>query len=164
MKKVVNIHNDHHVVRFCKKKLLIRNEDTITGVYPELFHLRPPSKEFSQETTLSALYYEFFDGSPQMKMKACCDAISVSLTPKPKDGLVRLNVGLVKEQGSKRCRPLRVTHEEEDSSPAYSVIRGIPIAPDDELNLLLATVAVIETVAVGTILQNSGDEKSISKT
>jgi len=159
MKKVVSIEGGHHIVRFCKKKLLIRSADEIIGVYPELFHLRPPSNEHPQETTLSAVYYEFFSGSPQTKMKNCCEAISVSLTPKPKDGLVRLNVGLIREQGTKRSRPLRVTHEEEDDSPAYSVIRGIPIVPDDELNLLLATVAVIETVSVGSVLHDPGIEK-----
>jgi hypothetical protein len=160
MKRVINIDGDHHIVRFCKKRLLIRSADVIIGVYPELFHLRPPSMEHPQETTLSAVYYEFFNGSPQTKMKNCCKAISVSLTPKPKDGLARLNVGLIKEQGTKRSRPLRVTHEQEDDSPAYSVIRGIPIVPDDELNFLLATVAVIETVLVGSVLQ---DEPGIEK-
>jgi hypothetical protein len=154
--KVANIGNDHHIVRHCKNKLLIRKDGEAVGVFPELFHLRPPTNEFPQETTLSAVYFEFFDGDH--KMKSCHSSIAVALTPKPKDALVRLNVGLIKDQGEKRSRQLRVTHEpDEPASPAYSVVRGIPVIPDDELNGLLATLAIIEIVEVRTLLQLSAD-------
>jgi hypothetical protein len=152
--KVANIDSDHHVVRHCKNKLLIRRDGEAVGVFPELFHLRSPRADFPQETTLSAVYFEFFDGDKQSRMRSCHSSISVGLTPKPKDGLVRLNVGLVKDQGEKRSRQLRVTHEpDEPISPAYSVIRGIPITPDDELNLLLATLAIVEIVEVRLLVQ-----------
>jgi hypothetical protein len=121
--KVVSIDINHHIVRFCKKRLLIRDGDRIIGVHPELFHLRPPSETEPQETTLSAVYYEFFNGTPVERMKKCHESICVSLTSKPKDGLARLNVGLIKEQGLKRSRSLRVTHEGEESNPAYSFKR-----------------------------------------
>jgi hypothetical protein len=41
MLKVVNIDNNHHIVRHCKKKLLIRKDDEIIGVYPEFLHYFP---------------------------------------------------------------------------------------------------------------------------
>jgi hypothetical protein len=156
--KVSNINNNHHIVRHCKNKLLIRKDGEAVGVFPELFHLRPPANDFPQETTLSAVYFEFFDGDHNLKMKSCHSSIAIGLAPKPKDALVRLNVGLIKDQGEKRSRQLRVTHEpDEPASPAYSVVRGIPVIPDDELNGLLATLAIIEIVEVRNLAQLGTD-------
>ena len=145
----INIDDAHHVVRHCKNRLLIRKNNVIVGVFPELFHLRPASDTRPQEKYLSSVYYEFFDGEPIARMKACCKAIP--FTPKPKDGLVRLNVGRVKEQGKKVKKPLRVTHEGKAHSPAYAAIRGVPEKPHDELSSLIATLAVIETLEVSAL-------------
>jgi hypothetical protein len=146
---VTTIADAHHVIRHCKSRLLIKQDNKIVGVFPELFHLRPASDTRQQETYLSSVYYEFFEGDPVARMRSCCDAIP--LKPKPKDGLVRLNVGRVKEQGQKVRKQLRVTHEGKAGSPAYAAIRGIPERPDDELSSLLATLAIIETIEVSLI-------------
>jgi len=123
------------------------------GVFPEAFHLRPASATRPAETYLSSVYYEYFDGTPEEQMKACCAAIP--LTPKPKDSLLRLNAGRIREQGQKVKKPLRVTHEGKPESPAYAAIRGIPLKPDDELSSLLATLAIIETTEVSAVLAGS---------
>src|SRR5712692_7596048 len=94
------IHDKHHVVRHCRKRLLIRDGAKIVSVYPEAFHLRPASGIFPKEDYLSAVYYEFFEGGNHDRIKACCTALP--LNKAPKDGLIRLNVHLIKEQGRKR--------------------------------------------------------------
>jgi hypothetical protein len=147
---VKNIDDAHHVVRHCKKRLLIRQAGKIVSVYPEAFHLRLASPGYEKEDYLSAIYYEYFDGSPAQRMKACCEALP--LKANAKDGLMRLNVGLIKEQGKKRDRNLRVTHEPEPSCPAYAAVRGVPEKTDDELAGLLASLAIIETLEVVTVL------------
>jgi hypothetical protein len=148
--KAENIPDEHHVVRHCKNRLLKRRRDRrVYGVQPGLFHLRPPAAERDQEKYLSASYYEFFAGNAASKLRACCKAIPFS--PKKSDGMVRLNVGKVKEQGSKRSIKLRVTHEGKKASPSYSAIRGVPFKPDHQLCALLAYLAVVEIVEVGTL-------------
>jgi hypothetical protein len=147
---MASIGDEDHVVRHCKKKLLIRQAGKIISVYPEAFHLRPASPSFEKEDYLSALYYEYFEDSPAMRMKACCEALP--LKANPKDGLMRLNVGLIKEQGRKRGRKLRVTHEPEPTCPAYATVRGFPEKTDDELASLLASFAIIETLEVAAVL------------
>jgi hypothetical protein len=79
-------------------------------------------------------------------MRSCRDAIR--LKPKPKDALVRLKVGKIKQQGTRRSRALRVTHEPTKTSPGYSAIRGLPIRHDGELCALLANLAVVEVTEI----------------
>lgn len=146
---VVKIPDEHHVVRYCKKRLLIRDEGEIIGVFPELFHLRPASPTREQEKYLSAVYYEYFNGSSALQMAKCRDALP--LTPKPKDALVRLSALSVREQGKKRKLSLRVTHEAKRRAAAYAAIRGIPIVPDQQLSGLLANFAVVEVIEVSSI-------------
>ncbi len=59
---VTNIVDDHHFVKHCKNKVVIRENGNIISVHPAAFELRAPSKDFPQEKTLSGVYYEFFDG------------------------------------------------------------------------------------------------------
>jgi hypothetical protein len=146
---VKNIPDEHHVVRYCKKNLTIREDGTIIGVFPEMFHLRAATPTRKQEEYLSAVYYEHFRGTPSERMKACRGGIQLSLTPK--DALVRLNVKAVKEQGAKRKRSLRVTHEPSKECPSYAAIRQLPVEPDDELCNLLASLAVVEIVQVSAL-------------
>jgi hypothetical protein len=146
---VTPINDDHHVVRHCKKKLTIRDQGVIIGVFPEAFQLRPATATREQETYLSAVYFEYFAGDDTAKLKACCAAITMELLPR--DCLMKLCVGTIKEQGRKRKMALRVTHEPYDQNPAYSAIRGLPLKGDDELANLLATVAVLETTEVAAL-------------
>jgi hypothetical protein len=151
MARVTNVPDDHHVVRHCKNRLIIRESDEIKGVFPEAFHLRPATQSRRQETYLSAIYYEHF--AAQGRMKACCAALP--LTPKDKDGLMRLSVKGIKEQGARKSITIRVTHEPTKTCAAYSAIRGLPIDNDDELAGLLATLALIETVQVSSVRDTS---------
>ncbi len=82
-------------------------------------------------------------------MTACCEALPI--TPKDKDGLMRLNVKSIKEQGTKKNVTIRVTHEPKRTCAAYSAIRGLPIDNDNELAGLLATLALIETIQVSAV-------------
>jgi hypothetical protein len=155
MPKPINITNlDHHFVKHCKNRELIRDETgKIIGIFPEAFALKAAGDRFPEEKWLSGLYYEFFDGTPDEQMCACCHFIPLEM--KKKDSLCRMPVGAIKEQGNKRSRNLRVLHQPETDSPGYASIHGLPKAsdaPDDELLLLLSTLAVIETREIGTIL------------
>lgn len=147
---VKSIDDEHHVVRHCKKRLLIREAGKIVSVYPEAFHLRPATEGFAKEDSLSVIYYEFFDGAAEVRMKECCAALTLEV--RPKDGLIRLNVGLIKEQGRKRERRLRVTHEPEPTCPAYAAIRGLPEKPDDELATLIANLAIVEALEASAVI------------
>jgi hypothetical protein len=148
--KVANIKDDHHFVKHCKNSQLIREQGAITAVYPWALELRPPSKDYTQEKTLSGVYYEFFDGDKSEKVCACYHFIKIEI--KAKDALVRMGVGSIKEQGSKRSRSLRVTHEPDKDCLAYAAIHGLPTEPDDELSSLLASLAILEILEVSTIL------------
>jgi hypothetical protein len=81
-------------------------------------------------------------------MRASCHFIQVEI--KRKDALLRLNAGLIRQQGVARSLKLRVTHEEEKTCPPYSAIRGIPKQADDELCALLARLAVIDALDFAT--------------
>jgi hypothetical protein len=74
------------------------------------------------------------------------------LKAKGKDGLMRLNAGLIREQGKKRERSLRVTHEPAPACASYAAIRGLPEKTDHELAGLLASMAILETLEVAVVL------------
>jgi hypothetical protein len=93
---------DHHFVKHCKNRELIREQGNIIGVHAEAFVLRPADAKFPEEKWLSGLYYEFFDGTHAEKMCACCHFIPIEM--KGKDALCRMNVGAIKEQGQRRKR------------------------------------------------------------
>jgi len=139
---VANIPDDHHFVKHCKNKLAIRENGNVIAIHAEAFELRPPTKSFPQEKTLSGVYYEFCDGTAGEKICACCHFIQIEV--KPKDVLIRMNAKLIREQGQKRSMPLRVTHGPEKDCLAYAAIHGLPVKPDDELNGLLKSLAVLE--------------------
>jgi hypothetical protein len=92
------IADDHHLVRHCKKKFLIWKDGQFVGVQPEALALRPPSQDRKQETYLSAVHYEHFDGNHLARMKACREA--TPLTPKADDRLLLMNAGLLKKHGT----------------------------------------------------------------
>jgi hypothetical protein len=148
---VTPVRDDHHVVRHCKKRLTIRQAGQIVGVFPEAFQLRPATETREQETYLSAVYFEFFDGDNATRLISCCAAFEMQILPK--DCLMRLCVGTIKEQGRKRQRSLRVTHEPYQANLAYAAIRGLPTSGDPELEHLLATVAVLELTEASVVLR-----------
>lgn len=146
---------DHHFVKHFKNRELIRDglNGPIIGVYPDAFVLRQADSKNPEEKWLSGQYYEFYDGTREQRLCACCHFIPLEL--KKKDALGRLTVGKIKEQGEKRGKQLRVQHAPEAASPGYSRLHGLPKASDpadDELNKLLAALAVIETAEISTIL------------
>lgn len=145
-----NIQDDHHFVKQCKQKELIRENGTPIGIHPAAFKLRPPTPKFPQEKTISGVYYEFFDGSAGEKLCACYHFIQLEI--KPKDALVRMRTGLIKEQGKKRSRTLRVRHEPFAECKAYSALHGLPVDADEELCALLAAVAVVEITSAGSVI------------
>jgi hypothetical protein len=149
--KPTNIQDDHHFVKFCKQKHLIRENGKPIGVQPWAFELREPTKEYpEQEKTLSGVYYEFFDGAPEEKMRACYHFIDMTI--KPKDVLLRMEVGAIKAQGNKRSRSLRVRHEPVRECLAYAAMHGLPVETDDELCALLAKEPVEELLEVSALL------------
>jgi hypothetical protein len=144
---VTNIPDEHHIVRHCKHSQYFMHDGRIRP-YPEAFHLRPATEKMSAEETLSAVYYEWFHGTHEERMRASCHFIEIEI--KRKDALLRLNAGSIKQQGAARSLKLRVTHEPEKTCPPYSAIRGIPKKTDDELSALLARLAVIDAIDFAT--------------
>ena len=148
-----NIHDDHHFVKFCKNRELIREDGNVIGVHPDAFALRAPTPQFPEpERTVSGVYYEFFDGEEPEKIMACYHFILMDI--KAKDALARMGVGLIKEQGQKRSRSLRVRHEPEDVCLAYAALHGLPKfkETDDELCALLAAASIVEIVPIASLL------------
>ena len=145
---VTNIQDDHHVVRHCKARQYFLKDGKIIP-YPSAFHLKPATLTAPAEDSLSAVYYEWFDGTHAEKMKACCHFIRMEI--KNKDALLRLSSGLIKKQGLATKQRLRVTHEPNDDCQAYAAIRGLTLAPNDELCALLATVSLIDAFDRSTI-------------
>jgi hypothetical protein len=120
-----NVPDDHHFVKFFKQRELIRENGAVIGVHPFAFELRKPTGGFAQEKTLSGVYYEFFLGAPIEMLIACYHFIQMTI--KARDALVRMHVGLTREQGRKRSRSLRVRHEPETACLAYAEIHGLPV-------------------------------------
>lgn len=149
--KASNIHDDHQFVKFCKNRELIKENGVVIRVQPYAFELRAPTREFSDpEKTISGVYYEFFDGEPDEKICACYHFIQMTI--KPKDALARMGVGLIKEQGSRRSRTLRVRHQPDKDCLAYAELLGLPRDVDDELCALLAAASIVEIVPVTAIV------------
>jgi hypothetical protein len=143
----------HHFVKHCKNRELIREDGAIIGIHPEAFLLRPADERFPEEKWLSGLYYEVFDGTDAERLCACCHFIPIEM--KKKDALCKMSVGAIREQGQKRGRSLRVFHRPEPDSFGYAALHGLPKATDpqdDELMLLLAVVAILETAEIASIL------------
>ncbi len=146
--KISNIPDDHHIVRHCKHSQYYIHNGKIRP-YPEAFHLKLATETMPEEDTLSGVYYEWFDGSPEEKLTASCHFIHISM--KRKDALLRLGAGLIRQQGKARSAKLRVTHEADKQCPPYAAVRGMPKPPDDELCLLLTSLAVVEAIDLATV-------------
>lgn len=144
---------DHHFVKHCKKRELIRENGVIVGVYPAAFYLRPKDAKNPEEKWLSGQYFEYYDGDEQEKLCACCHFILMEM--KKNDAVCRMPVGPIKDAGNKRGRSLRVLHQGDADSPGYAGLHGLPKAsdqPDDELLSLLATLAASDAIQIDQIL------------
>jgi hypothetical protein len=143
----------HHFIKHCKNRELIRDNGQIVGVFPSAFSLRPADAQFAEERWLSGQYFEFYDGTEAERFCACCHFIQIEM--KRKDALCKMQVGAIKEEGAKRSKSLRVFHQPEPDSPGYAGLHGLPKASDpidDELLSLLATLAALETLEISQIL------------
>lgn len=143
----------HHFVKHCKKRELIIEDGVVIGVFPSAFSLRPADAHFPEEKWLSGQYLEFYDGTAAEQLCACCHFIPLEM--KKADGLCRMKVGRIQEEGDKRSKSLRIFHQPEDDSPGYAGLHGIPKAtdtPDDELLSLLAALAASDLVRVDAAL------------
>jgi hypothetical protein len=144
---------DHHFVKHCKKRELIRENGTIIGVFPEAFRLRPKDANNTEEKWLSGQYLEFYDGTDRERLCACCHFIPLEM--KRSDALCRMKVGEIREAGSKRSKSLRTFHQGVGDSPGYAAIHGLPKASDpidDELLSLLAILAQSDLVTIENAL------------
>jgi hypothetical protein len=144
-----NIVPQHHFIKHCKNSQLIRENGVATSIFPWAFALRPADNVYPQEKWLSGQYLEFYDGTKDEKLCACCHFIPMEM--KKRDALVRMNVALIKEQGQKRSRSLRVTHEPQPLSPGYSALHGLSENTDDELCNLLANLAIAEITEISSV-------------
>jgi hypothetical protein len=141
---VSTIQDDHRVVRFCKRKHVVRKDGVMVGVHPDFFNRRPPKPPATTpEKYLSALYFEMAGADDTARWIACRAAVPLANTTKH-DALVLLHVGRIKAQGAKRKVKLRVTWEHKPAVPLKAAIHGVPYPPDEELCGLLKDLAVIE--------------------
>jgi hypothetical protein len=138
--------DDQHVVRHCKKRLVIFKNGQAVGFHPELLELRPPTKDRGQETYASVTHYEFYQGNHLARMKACCQATPT--VKKPKDRMVRLNAGCLKRHGTYGAYKVRVLHMPKATRKSYAGVHGLPIKLDVDLNNKLLTQCVIDHEAV----------------
>lgn len=147
------VDNTHHFVKHCKKRELIRENGVVIGVFPAAFYLRTAQGSEPEETWLSGQYFEFYDGTDQERLCACCHFIPMEM--KKQDALCRMNVAKVREIGTKRSRSLRVLHQAEKESPGYAGVHGLPKASDpidDELLSLLCELAALDVTTIDKIL------------
>jgi hypothetical protein len=141
--------DEHHLVRHCKKKFLIWKDKEVVGVQPEAFALRPPAGERKQETYLSAVHYEHFDGNHLARMKSCCEA--TPLDPKPEDRLLLINAGLLKKHGTYDRYKVRALLMPKADRKSYAGIHGLPVKTDTDLNNRLLTQCVVERMPVKAV-------------
>jgi len=139
----------HHVVRHCKKRLLIVEHGEVHGAFPEAFELRPATDKRLVEAYLSSIYFEFYEGTDSERMKACLAALP--LTPKSADGLMKVNAGKARAEGVRRKTKIKVSHEGKKSCPSYATIRGLPI-DNSNRELLSALALLVEGVTIAVSL------------
>jgi hypothetical protein len=140
--KPVEISSDHHVLRYCKARLIERDDAKgIREMWPEALALRPA------ETYLSVSYYEYFSGSHDERVKASIAALKQRhANIKGADAMVMMNVGEIRESGKVQRAKIRVLHERKVGKEDYAAIRGIPPKYDAELSALLCRTAVRDII------------------
>jgi hypothetical protein len=87
--KKTRVPDQHHVVRLCKRRLTIRKDNKVIGLFPDSLFLRKDVKGIGPERYLSCVYYEYFDGNGWRRMLFCEDATRV-IGKKADDVMFRL--------------------------------------------------------------------------
>ena len=140
---------DQHVVRHCRNRQLIRNDQgEVVGVFPDAFALRP------METYLSAVWLECMDGDLSARIQWAHACLSTGLKIRGKDGLGVLSVGRAVAAGVARSAKIKIRHEPGVLNPSYATIRGLP-REDDELRQLLAAQAIVSVHEVQSLVARS---------
>lgn len=146
--KLQRIPKGHHVVRYCKRRLAIRDQGRVVGVFPEFFCLResvPPMG--GAETFLSAVYYEYFEGDHSRRMSQCARAMPFAV-PKG-SALVQIDAEAVRAEGKAQRITLRVSHEADNKSvPSKARIDGIPVPAKERLASALCERTIVDIAEI----------------
>jgi hypothetical protein len=128
-RKIKNLPDDDHVMRYVPWARLRRDEDdNIIGILPEAFQLR------QDEVCLSVSWVEFYP-NPETRVHQSVWALRNSRKAGAKSALAVGNVGAIKATCAIRSCKVRVLHEPKEGEPAHAGIRRLP---RDDLILLAA--------------------------
>jgi hypothetical protein len=132
---IKSLPDEDSVLRHVNSQLMERDGDTVVGVLPQAFMLKPG------EEYLSASWLEFFAGSRHERLVASVAATAKARTVKPSHGFAIGNVGVVKQACATFNQTIRVLHEPDGNpNPAYVAVRRYR-SDDLQLLELLATEA-----------------------
>jgi hypothetical protein len=146
--------DQHHVVRYCKKRLTIRQDNKVVALFPDCLFLRQDVHGTGPEEYLSCVYYEYFEGKSILKMPACEKAIRLQ-SKSDNDVMFRLNVGIVREQGRNRKRNIAIWYRPNASdNPAYGGMDGFPLDPDVDLVQNILEFALVELATIKQIRES----------
>lgn len=130
-RKIKNLPDDDHVMRYVPWTRLRRDEDdNVIGVLPEAFQLR------QDEDCLSVNWIEFYT-DPATRVYRSVLALRNSRKAGAKSAFVIGNVGKIKAACTIHGCKVRVLHEPKEGEPAHASIRRLP---RDDL-ILLAVLA-----------------------
>lgn len=143
---VVNLPDEHSVVRHIRKPLLRRDENgNVLGVLPQAFQRR------ENEEYLSVTWLQHFSKDYERGLSMSAAAIGRQLTVKRGDGFAVGSVGNVKAICGTRNVKVRLLHEQHNKkNTGYASWRGLP-RDDLDLLTLLADEAFVDTRPVTAI-------------
>lgn len=119
-KKIINLPDEHHVMRYVPWNRLRRDgEDNVLGFLPQAFQLRP------DEESLSVNWVEFFR-DPDTRVRDSVWAMRKARQTGGKSAFAVANVGTIKEKCLVHGVKVRIVHEPKDNEPAHSGIRRLP--------------------------------------
>jgi hypothetical protein len=131
--------HEHHVARYIRSGLLIRDEDKrVIGVHPPAFFLKPATATRAAEKNLSIDWMEHYGGEKAEQLRQVARHAELKL--KPTDAYGVLQVGVFSDACAKKSRKVRIIYEPTAKNPAHSAVHQYP--PDDfELATVLASIA-----------------------
>lgn len=133
------IPNDHHVMRYVRRKGLRRDENGIVlGILPQALELRP-KEEFLSVTWLEHFSLEYEEGFIEAS-KAICKTLEV----KKKDGFSVSKVEDIFKGCASFDVKIRILHEPEEENSGHVAVRRFP-RDNIELLDLLAAESFIDT-------------------
>jgi len=92
-------------------------DGAVVGVFGDAFRLR------DGEDFLSALWPEYYSGTPSEQNAKAIMEFSASVTVKPKDRFVRGNVGAIKAACAAQGDSIRITSEPETNLACHAAVR-----------------------------------------